>query len=1182
MSSSNYARGPCAHSQCTQALGGCAAFVIVVNDTLREYALSADERCSACLHPWFSHRVGALELDGRPALFHRGGCVSFQCGGFVMPADGGTANWDTACACGGPLRAHSISTSGAGHAPTIVTPQVAPVQFATTHPALSPVLPLGARAPLDAAALASAPPIEAYNGMREEEGGSAWDRCRASAERTRVAIAAQRGNVSRVRSTTSRVTAPAPAASAGPASAAPARTSGSGEGHGAIASQPDPTVKVFSVLMLPFQHPSTENCRGSYPRREWVWTPEQFDNIVHQAILYELMFTVTLAREGPVWLSFHNQVMEFCRRHHIHVPGFEPSVTPRTPSSLPFILLKSANKKKPMGAKIHSLFDDLTCTTFTVDNLLGTKFLITPPYPGPEEQFAPHPLLRIAPRRGDLSANLMRSDLWTSDTPGMLDYLHIPAPYDPHPCFPSRVMCVVGPDVVPRCRLDCPTERARSREASPVAGPSGTQHAESPPSMRATSPSFSADVNHLPSPTLVASPGPSVLASVGPSLSALQLSGILDDNDFASTTSTPLGSPTDVWRDLPPRMTSRRTEAAAVGEDRAREVTTPSGSMATAPVPGPANDAVRLLDIAPASDVAVTPASPLSDELPVALRPAAVPVSSQAPDGLDRDQAGSPAASGEVIPFDPTPTQQTRKRQHSVGVIPHNSSPPGSSHVSASAVDVVHMGEDTLVADPVALPLGSQSIAGVEDPEGAVEVEQRPSNRRRTHSPVLPILRNPYIRSARALRPVPEAAVQRWTSRVLSVLSPAADFSHPIPHIRAPDMEMASDILIFLVEWLVEKQPVGPSADAEDAFAEAFAARFPHSHAECTLTTLPRLIRHGARLDLRVGDAIGSSPVRSLLRLCIQKLVGDERYWKVVGRYRCTFIRLIDPELYEHLVPWAEYEWGTPLPSDPCHPLITLIFSAGVDVKVFSDPPRHAELEWMERHLVAQALFDGTELASDASGLAAFRRGMHMAIASGHTLDETFLFNCRDYLAVMCSVRLDDVSLLIRHIEFKSALDLRAAEQQSAHSEIMPNVTWDVIFEDAFKERLTAYLKGRGHPDHPDVREVVGQEVFLRDQGDPLLRARLFLQMMSGSDLVPPEGDWKLKIFFRHVGRREPLPEGEALDHIHPINVHACFYDCTVTIDEGVRILLREENGGLLFEVWLHGAVLDPNDYNQI
>ncbi len=36
MTSCNHARGPCMHPQCSEALGGCAGFVVFVNDTLRE------------------------------------------------------------------------------------------------------------------------------------------------------------------------------------------------------------------------------------------------------------------------------------------------------------------------------------------------------------------------------------------------------------------------------------------------------------------------------------------------------------------------------------------------------------------------------------------------------------------------------------------------------------------------------------------------------------------------------------------------------------------------------------------------------------------------------------------------------------------------------------------------------------------------------------------------------------------------------------------------------------------------------------------------------------------------------------------------------------------------------------------------------------------------------------------
>ena len=64
--------------------------------------------------------------------------------------------------------------------------------------------------------------------------------------------------------------------------------------------------------------------------------------------------------------------------------------------------------------------------------------------------------------------------------------------------------------------------------------------------------------------------------------------------------------------------------------------------------------------------------------------------------------------------------------------------------------------------------------------------------------------------------------------------------------------------------------------------------------------------------------------------------------------------------------------------------------------------------------------------------------------------------------------------------------------------------------------------------------------------------------------------------------RTFPLSSCIAVDALRrQINVHACYYHCTVTVDLGLRNLLREVPPGLAFEAWLHGAVLDPSDFNQ-
>ena len=146
----------------------------------------------------------------------------------------------------------------------------------------------------------------------------------------------------------------------------------------------------------------------------------------------------------------------------------------------------------------------------------------------------------------------------------------------------------------------------------------------------------------------------------------------------------------------------------------------------------------------------------------------------------------------------------------------------------------------------------------------------------------------------------------------------------------------------------------------------------------------------------------------------------------------------------------------------------------------------------------------------------------------------------------MCNHRLQDPSLVVNALDFRSALDPKKIAADCEQSEDMSDEAFDFLFEQEFARRLTGYLQGAGHPNHPDVRSVVGEERFSLDSGDPLLRARLFLHMISGSDLVPNGDGWRLKvcgalvawgssltrvsrqIFFRHRGRRQGydlLPE---------------------------------------------------------
>ena len=112
----------------------------------------------------------------------------------------------------------------------------------------------------------------------------------------------------------------------------------------------------------------------------------------------------------------------------------------------------------------------------------------------------------------------------------------------------------------------------------------------------------------------------------------------------------------------------------------------------------------------------------------------------------------------------------------------------------------------------------------------------------------------------------------------------------------------------------------------------------------------------------------------------------------------------------------------------------------------------------------------------------------------------------------MCSQRLDTPELLISRLVDRSFLDAATIEQDAGRNVEMDDAVWDLYYQGLFRSLLEGYLRGTGHPDHPHVHAVVPDEHFARDANDPLLRSRLFLHMMSGSDLVPVDSGWKLEV----------------------------------------------------------------------
>ncbi|TFK81808.1 hypothetical protein K466DRAFT_604194 [Polyporus arcularius HHB13444] len=173
----------------------------------------------------------------------------------------------------------------------------------------------------------------------------------------------------------------------------------------------------------------------------------------------------------------------------------------------------------------------------------------------------------------------------------------------------------------------------------------------------------------------------------------------------------------------------------------------------------------------------------------------------------------------------------------------------------------------------------------------------------------------------------------------------------------------------------------------------------------------------------------------------------------------------------------------------------------------------------------------------------------------------------------MSARRLADIDVLLQHIQFVSSAKAQVPFNFApANHPVMNTVEQsqhDAYYESVLKVALETYLRGVGHPQVPDIRSVIGDEVFQRTEVEPLLRARLFMRRTMGTDVVPEDEAWKIQIFFSHVGNRGTSLTADLIETLD------CFNHCNFVIDEGVRALLGEGQPYIGFATWVHGALWD-------
>lgn len=97
-------------------------------------------------------------------------------------------------------------------------------------------------------------------------------------------------------------------------------------------------------------------------------------------------------------------------------------------------------------------------------------------------------------------------------------------------------------------------------------------------------------------------------------------------------------------------------------------------------------------------------------------------------------------------------------------------------------------------------------------------------------------------------------------------------------------------------------------------------------------------------------------------------------------------------------------------------------------------------------------------------------------------------------------------SEIISHLQFPSRLFADDDDSPAA---------LQAFDEIDFEAKLKRFLKGVGHPRSRHIEDLfnsLGHTPTSQDRHDPLIRSRLFLQMMTGLELRPVGEDWALEV----------------------------------------------------------------------
>ncbi|KAI4521806.1 hypothetical protein K525DRAFT_269491 [Schizophyllum commune Loenen D] len=284
------------------------------------------------------------------------------------------------------------------------------------------------------------------------------------------------------------------------------------------------------------------------------------------------------------------------------------------------------------------------------------------------------------------------------------------------------------------------------------------------------------------------------------------------------------------------------------------------------------------------------------------------------------------------------------------------------------------------------------------------------------------------------------------------------------------------------------------------------------------------------------------------------------------------FIRCMSPHIFERdLRAWPAA--GEPLTFHPGLALLTEDV-LGVDLRVLLGMSE-ADREGMRLQLFARRLLglsSGVDVAAICShpDFVALRQGAEVVPDLKHVfrMDST-AEEALNLFKILGARRPQDPEEVIALVQnpVSGSPSFHSLHGDNAHAILT-----------AFFDKLRSYLRGCGHPGHPDVVSAVGQESWTENRNNPVLRANLLMMVMYADVVLPSPDEMRNKIQFQLQCPRSGLQTEYAL-----LNNHTCSSTIDVNVsDELLAAILADAMGPfehlMHMSLWVNAA----NEFNTV